>query len=405
VTRFGACLPVVQKWEGGWADHPHDNGGATMKGVTQRVYQEYKQRPVTKEELRNITDAEVRDIFKAGYWDTASCDSFRAGVDLVVFDAAVNSGPRRSIRWLQMAIGAVADGIVGPETRWKASQMDPLDIIAKATDLRMAFLRDLDDWPHFGRGWTNRVNDVRAEAIKMARADTGSVSVAGTQQDGRLLRAYRLAKAEIGTKEIAGPASNPEIDDWFAKLGFSYMDDTAWCAAFVGAMLEASGLRSTRALNARSYMEWGEPTLDPQEGDLVVFWRVSRRDWRGHVGFFVRREGDKIITLGGNQNDQVSEKAYPISANTYGLLGYRTMRVPIEQENDMALVDQPTSAPTRKLTWASVAALVSASLTPWLMETIPFLSAFNETDLESMVATAIVTVATFATGYFVRERA
>jgi len=137
----------------------------------------------------------------------------------------------------------------------------------------------------------------------------------------------------------------------------------------------------------------------------VVFWRVSRRDWRGHVGFFVRREGDKIITLGGNQNDQVSEKPYPISANTYGLLGYRTMRVPIEQENEMALVDQPTNAPTRKLTWASVAALVSASLTPWLMDTIPLLAAFNETDLESTIATLLVTLATFVTGYMVRERA
>jgi len=76
-----------------------------------------------------------------------------------------------------------------------------------------------------------------------------------------------------------------------------------------------------------------------------------------------------------------------------------------EDENDMALVDQPTNAPTRKLTWASVAALVSASLTPWLMETVPFLSAFDQTDLEPMIATAIVTVATFITGYFVRERA
>jgi hypothetical protein len=169
-------------------------------------------------------------------------------------------------------------------------------------------------------------------------------------------------------------------------------------------MLEAAGLRSTRALNARSYMEWGEPTNNPKEGDIVVFWRVKRSDWRGHVGFFVKREGDRIWCLGGNQSDQVSVKDYPINGRTYGLLGYRTLKA--EQEKDMSdLINQPTSAPTRKLTWASVAALVSASLTPWLIDTVPFLAHFNETDLEQMVATAIVAVATFVTGYMVRERA
>jgi uncharacterized protein (TIGR02594 family) len=409
--RFDACLPVIQKWEGGWSDHPEDNGGATMRGVTQRVYEEYKGRPVTKDELRNITDAEVRDIFKAGYWDVAKCDDFRPGVDLVVFDAAVNSGPSRSVKWLQMAIGASVDGVVGPETRWKASQIDPLDVISKAIDIRMAFLRSLDDWPHFGRGWTNRVNDVRAEAVKMARGDTSPVSVPNTVQDGRLLRAYRLAKAELGTREISGAQDNPEIVQWFADVGHQWVrdDETAWCAAFAGAMLEAAGIRSTRALNARSYMEWGEPTDDPKEGDVVVFWRVSRSDWRGHVGFFVRKDRNRVWVLGGNQSNSVSEKDYPIDGTTYGVLGYRTMTAPKpiqSKEPDMALVNQPTNIPNRKVTWATVAAAISGIAAPWLIQNVAFLHTITTTEqLETAMATLIVGLATGLTGYFVRERA
>lgn len=138
-----------------------------------------------------------------------------------------------------------------------------------------------------------------------------------------LLKAYRLAQDEVGTKEIPGPQHNEEIVDWAADVGHAWVrdDETAWCASFVGAMLEKAGLRSTRKLNARSYMEWGQPTTKPQAGDLVIFWRKSPSHWTGHVGFFVKREGDRIMVLGGNQSNAVNTAWYPAGR----LLGFRTV--------------------------------------------------------------------------------
>lgn len=136
-------------------------------------------------------------------------------------------------------------------------------------------------------------------------------------------KAYALARKEIGTKEIPGPKHNPEVVGWFAQVGHSWVtdDETAWCAAFMGAMLQLGGLPSTRKLNARSYMDWGKPVPvdEAQEGDVVVFTRGDPNGWQGHVGFYVRDEGKHIIVLGGNQSNMVNEARYPASR----LLGVR----------------------------------------------------------------------------------
>jgi uncharacterized protein (TIGR02594 family) len=125
--------------------------------------------------------------------------------------------------------------------------------------------------------------------------------------------AYDLARADIGTKEWKN-GHNPKVVQYFADVGHSWVkdDETAWCAAFVGAMLKRAGMPQTGKLAARSYLEWGERVdLDEaQPGDIVVFWRGSRDSWQGHVGFYVSRDGDGIQVLGGNQANRVGIETY-----------------------------------------------------------------------------------------------
>ena len=123
--------------------------------------------------------------------------------------------------------------------------------------------------------------------------------------------AYQLAKAEIGTVEFAN-GSNPKVIAYFKDAGHSEISDdaTAWCAAFVGAMLKRAGLKGTGALNARSYLGWGEAIArkDAHEGDIVVF-RRGDCAWQGHVAFLVCDTGQSLTVLGGNQRDSVSSQA------------------------------------------------------------------------------------------------
>ena len=167
-SNFAKCLPEILKHEGGWADHPADPGGATMKGITIGTYRQWKGRSVSKAELRAISDDEVAAIYKRNYWDKVRGDDLPAGLDLVAFDAAVNSGPSRGAKWMQVALGVAADGKVGPKTVEAALAADTAKAINLALDVRLSFLKGLRTWPTFGKGWGRRVDGVRKVALGMA---------------------------------------------------------------------------------------------------------------------------------------------------------------------------------------------------------------------------------------------
>ena len=127
-------------------------------------------------------------------------------------------------------------------------------------------------------------------------------------------RAYEKGKTFIGVTEIPGPTHNPRIVTWFDDTGHGWVldDETPWCAAFMGSMLEQSGLKSTRKLNARSYLDWGAgiSIKDAKPGDVVIFWRTKPDSWEGHVGFYSGQTMNNIKVLGGNQGNKVSHALY-----------------------------------------------------------------------------------------------
>ena len=174
MDRFSECLPIILAHEGGWADHPSDPGGATMKGITIGVFAKWKGRSVTKEELRAISDAEVAAIYRRNYWDRVRAGDMPAGLDLVAFDAAVNSGVGQSAKWVQRALNVKDDGKIGDDTIEAAWRADTRSVISNACDRRLAMLRGLRTWPTFGRGWQLRVDDIRKRALDMASAPVAS---------------------------------------------------------------------------------------------------------------------------------------------------------------------------------------------------------------------------------------
>jgi uncharacterized protein (TIGR02594 family) len=130
-------------------------------------------------------------------------------------------------------------------------------------------------------------------------------------------QAYQFALAEIGVREWSQPGKhNPTIVGYFADAGWQSIkdDETAWCAAFVGAMLARAGLSPSGKLTARSYLTWGEPVPGSaaREGDVIVLSRGDPKGWQGHVGFLRgwADDGDPLV-LGGNQRNAVSVAAYP----------------------------------------------------------------------------------------------
>lgn len=140
-----------------------------------------------------------------------------------------------------------------------------------------------------------------------------------TSKDGKPLPIwYKIALKELGVHEKAGLRNNEErILEYHATTTLAAkQDEVPWCSSFVNWCITKSGISGTNSALARSWLKWGRTVVTPYEGCVVVF---SRGTLGGHVGFFVKEDGEDIQVLGGNQSNRVCVAAYPKSR----LLGFR----------------------------------------------------------------------------------
>jgi lysozyme family protein len=171
-SNFDASYKRIRVYEGGNVDDPRDPGGRTSRGITQRVYDGYRQRiGQPTRDVWQATEQEVRNIYRQQYWSAARCDDLPSGVDLIVFDGAVNSGVSQSVKCLQATVGVVTDGTIGNATLGALVDLEPSFVIEGIATRRMAFLHHLSTFKTFGAGWTKRVADVQRTALAMAASD------------------------------------------------------------------------------------------------------------------------------------------------------------------------------------------------------------------------------------------
>ena len=151
--NFAPSFVFTEGFEGGWADNPHDAGGPTNKGVTLATLSHELGRRATFYELQHLSSETVAAIFKKKFWNAVDADNLPAGVDLILFDIAVNSGPGRALQFKMLTAG-----------------LSPCARIRKIDALRTGFWRHLRNWKVFGKGWMRRENACLALAIKLAGA-------------------------------------------------------------------------------------------------------------------------------------------------------------------------------------------------------------------------------------------
>lgn len=307
---FAECLKLLLVHEGGNDDDPRDPGGRTSRGITAGDWAEWrKTHPGLPSDVWQAPQAAVEAIYRERYWSPLRCDELPHGIDYVVFDYGVNSGISRSAKLLQRLVGAEQDGEVGPETIAHARQVAPEQFIDRFCDERLAFLKGLSTWGTFGRGWSNRVRDVRADAKAMAKLAPAPKPAPqpAPAADGPAWMA--VAKKYLGFHE---KGENLGIEH-FLELAHCGSLGEPWCAVFANACLEEAGLRGTRSAMARSFEHDDNfvRLAGPALGAVTTMWRESADSGLGHV-YFYRGECDRgIIGLGGNQSDEVSLQLEP----------------------------------------------------------------------------------------------
>ena len=181
--NFDLALEKVLKYEGGFSNHPKDRGGSTNLGITLNTlkdfYAEYdygdfsEDGQIDLDDLRMLTPELASPIYRKAYWAKMKLDTFPPGVDFLMFDFGVNSGPRNAIRILQKAINRYTknpidtDGALGPQTIERLNGIDPSLIVEAMLKERNIFYNKLivqnPSQEVFRNGWFNRLDNVSEE--------------------------------------------------------------------------------------------------------------------------------------------------------------------------------------------------------------------------------------------------
>jgi len=338
-TQFERQLAVTLEREGanepdgGFQQWREDDGNwlngklvGTKFGITaKRLAQHRAVRSLTDAEMRRLTLGEARSIYAKYYYERPNMALLPDFIEGKVFDMAVNHGPSRAVRILQEVLNKAGfpcdvDGEIGPETARQAAacsrKLGPV-LINALVDERNAFFRDIvrrkPEKKRFLKGWLRRSESFRVSLGAPANDD---VPVILGEPEW-----LQIARGELGVKEnTSRTRHNATIVQYFREAGFAGIkdDETAWCAAFVGAVLKRAGLPTTKSLLARSYLKWGKKLTSPRLGCIVILKR-GNSSWQGHVGFFIRETRTHVYLLGGNQSNSVNIAKYPKTK----LLGYR----------------------------------------------------------------------------------
>ncbi|MDQ7097402.1 MULTISPECIES: glycosyl hydrolase 108 family protein [unclassified Serratia (in: enterobacteria)] len=185
---FTHAVAFVLGKEGGYVNDPADKGGETKYGISDKrdgvadgmtdINGDGK--PDTR--IKDLTIEQASQIYFRDYWYPAYCPDWPDGISLLVFDAAVQHGVKKSIFLLQEAVGfsgKAVDGIIGKNTRSAVLTADPEWLLARFLVYRARYYADIiKSNPSQGKylnGWFNRLDDVANAAWEVVG---GSASVA-----------------------------------------------------------------------------------------------------------------------------------------------------------------------------------------------------------------------------------
>ena len=170
MDNFLKCLGFTLEAEGGYSDNPQDpgnwTGGAIGCGTLQGTKCGISAASYPSLNIQELTTEQINNIYREDYYNTIKADLLPLPLAMVGFDAAVNAGVGRSIRWLQQSAGVVDDGIIGPITLAALNEGDPMVIAVNALACRIDFYAELSTWPIFGHGWVLRTLKLSQDICK-----------------------------------------------------------------------------------------------------------------------------------------------------------------------------------------------------------------------------------------------
>lgn len=168
MDAFQYALEKTLQWEGGYQSNPNDPGNYNSKrdligtnlGISAPVLEKHLGRLPLHADMKYLTVDMAAKIYET-YWTAVRAGEIRQPeVAALVFDMAVNHGPSSAIRAAQRAVGAKADGKMGPITLAKLNRGEWKEIVNRMVAERIVLYgRIVARSPKmnvFYRGWIRR---------------------------------------------------------------------------------------------------------------------------------------------------------------------------------------------------------------------------------------------------------
>jgi len=173
---FDRVFSIIIGEEGGYSDEASDSGnwtgGAVGCGMQLGTNWGISAAAYPNVDIKNLTQDQAKQIYIRDYWTPIGGDGLPPQLALLVFDAAVNNGVRRSSEWLQAALGVATDGVLGPETmaalaKQCATADGCIEVCSEFLARRVDFMGGLKTWQSFGLGWSRRLAALPWKAMQM----------------------------------------------------------------------------------------------------------------------------------------------------------------------------------------------------------------------------------------------
>lgn len=188
MANFNLAYDRTARAEGGYTDNPRDKGNyvcsngswvtgnfpfrcssgsmhlvGTNHGISAPKLYGYMRRLPTVADMRGLTKAAAKDIYKKDEWRRIMGDSINSqSVADIFFDGAVNHGSGTAIRMMQRVVGVTADGVMGSVTLRAINMGNASNIYERFKQARIDLYNSIvardSSQGIFLTGWMRRIN-------------------------------------------------------------------------------------------------------------------------------------------------------------------------------------------------------------------------------------------------------
>lgn len=198
MANYKLILPSVAKFEGGLSSDPKDScsklrsdvidpknglGYHTNKGVCYSTWVSASKKlgfNSSGKAFVNMTQAQWEAIIKSLYWNPLNLDSVNSqAIAEILFQSNWGSGMGGAmvlVRFLQDKINVPQTGKMGTDTIARLNQITSNKVVEKNLfndiwNRRLSYLKSLKSFATYGKGWTNRMNDLLARGYSYIDAN------------------------------------------------------------------------------------------------------------------------------------------------------------------------------------------------------------------------------------------